>query len=64
MPQAADSELLLYADDIRLVFQHSNTKTVEENLKRYFSTYVDWFVDNRLCVYFGEEKIHSFFSKT
>ena len=41
MPQAADSELLLYADDIRLVFQHSITKTVEENLKRYFSTYVD-----------------------
>ena len=64
MPQAANSELLLYADDIRLVFQHSNTKTVEENLKRYFSTYVDWFVDNRLCAHFGEEKIHSFFSKT
>ena len=41
MSQAADSELSLYADDIRLVFQHSITKTVEENLKRYFSTYVD-----------------------
>ena len=37
MPQAKDSELLLYADDTYLVFQHRNIKTIEEHLnKRFF----------------------------
>ena len=39
--QAADSELLLYADDTCLVFQHRNIKTIEEHLNRDFSTLVD-----------------------
>ena len=59
MPQAVDSELLLYADDICLVFQHRNIKTIEEHLNRDFSTLVDWFVDNRLSVHFGEDKTKS-----
>ena len=57
--QAVDSELLLYADDTCLVFQHRNKKTIEENLNRDFSTLVDWFVDNRLSIHFGEDKIKS-----
>ena len=37
MPQAKDSELLLYADDTYLVFQHRNIKTIEKHLnKRFF----------------------------
>ena len=37
MPQAKDSQLLLYADDTYLVFQHRNIKTIEEHLnKRFF----------------------------
>ena len=59
MPQAVDSELLLYADDVCLVFQHRNIKTIEEHLNRDFSTLVDWFVDNRLSVHFGEDKTKS-----
>ena len=59
MPQAVDSELLLYADDVCLVFQHRNIKTIEEHLNRDFSTLVDWFVDNRLSIHFGEDKIKS-----
>ena len=55
--QAADSELLLYADDTCLVFQHRNIKTIEEHLNRDFSTLVDWFVDNRQSIHFGEESI-------
>ena len=55
MPQAVDSELLIYADDTCLVFQHRNIKTIEEHLNRNFSTLVDWFVDNRLSVHFGED---------
>ena len=56
MPQAVDSELLLYADDTCLIFQHMNIKTIAEHLNRDFSTLVDWFVHNRLSVPFGEDK--------
>ena len=59
MPQAVDSELLLYADDTCLVFQHSNITTIEGHLNRDFSTLVDWFVDNKLSVHFGKGKIKS-----
>ena len=59
MPQAVDSDLLLYADDACLVFQRGNIKTKEENLNRDFSTEVDSFVDNRLSVHFGEGKTKS-----
>ena len=59
MPQAVDIELLLYVDDTCLVFQHRNIKTIEEHLNRDFSTLVDWFVDNRLSVHFGEDKTKS-----
>ena len=38
-----------------LVFQHRNINS-GEHLNRDFSTLVDWFVDNRLSVHFGEEK--------
>ena len=57
MLQPVDSELLLYADDTCLVFQHRNIKTIEEHLNRDFSTLVDWFVDNRQSIHFGEESI-------
>ena len=46
MPQAVDSQLLLYADDTCLVFQYKDMKTIEEHLNQDFSTLVDWFVDN------------------
>ena len=32
MSQAVDSEFLLYANDTCLVFQHRDTKTIEEHL--------------------------------
>ena len=59
IPQAVDSELLLYADDTCLVFQYRNIKTMEEHLNRDFSTLVDWFVDNTLSVYFDEGETKS-----
>ena len=59
MPQAEDSELLLYTDDTCLVFQHRNIKTIEEHLNKDFSTLVDWFVDNKLSVHFCEDKTKS-----
>ena len=60
MPQAVGSDLLLYADDTCLVFQHGNIKTIEENLNRDLSTLVDWFVDNRPGLHFGEDKKNPF----
>ena len=33
-----------------------NIKTTEEHLNRGFSTLLDWFVDNKLSVYFGKDK--------
>ena len=59
IPQAADSELLLYADDTCLIFQHKDTKTIEEHQNRDFSTLVEWFVDNKLSVDFGGDKTKS-----
>ena len=59
MRQAVDSELLSYADDTYLVFQHRNIKTTEEHLNRDFPALVDWFVNNKLSVHFGEDKIKS-----
>ena len=56
MPQALDSELLLYVDGTCLFFQHRNLKTIEEHLNRGFLTLVDCFVDNRLSVHFGKDK--------
>ena len=40
MPQAVNSELLLYANDTCSVF-HKDIKTIEEHLNRDFSTLVD-----------------------
>ena len=38
MPQAADSKLLLNADDTYLFFQYKDIKTIEEHLKlRFFN---------------------------
>ena len=59
MPQAVDSEILLYANDNCLVFQHRDIKTIKEHLNRDCSTLVDWFVDNKLRVHFGEDKTRS-----
>ena len=34
-------------------------KTIKKHLNRHFSTLVDWFVDYRLNVHFGEDKTKS-----
>lgn len=50
MPHVVDSEILLYACDSCLVFQHMDITTIEEHLNRGFTTLIDWFVDNKLSV--------------
>jgi len=59
MPQAVQCELLLYADDTCLIFQHSDIKEIESQLNKNFSFICDWFVDNKLSIHFGEDKTKS-----
>ena len=59
MPQAVNSDLLLYADDTCLMYTGKDINTIEEQLNTDFSSLCDWFVDNKLSVHFGEEKTKS-----
>ena len=59
IPQAVKCELLLYADDTCLIFQHSDIKEIQIQLNKNFSLICDWFVDNKLSIHFGEDKTES-----
>ena len=59
MPQSVNSELLLYADDTCLIFQHNDIKEIENQLNKNFNLICDWFVDNKLSIHFGEGKTKS-----
>ena len=59
MPQAVKCELLLYADDTCLIFQHNDIKETEIQLNKNSSLICDWFVDNKLRIHFGEDKTKS-----
>ena len=57
MPQAVDNHF--YYRPMIIVIQHKDIKTIEEHLIRDFSTLIDWFVDNKLSLYFVEDKTKS-----
>ena len=59
MVQAVNCDLLLYADDTGLIFQHKDINIIEHQLNRNFSNTCDWFVDNKLSIHFGEDKTKS-----
>ena len=59
MPQAVECELLLYADDTCLIFQHKDIVEIERVLNENFSKLCEWFVDNKLSINFGEDKTKS-----
>ena len=61
MPQAVSSELLLYVDDICLIYMGKDTKKIEEQLNIDFNSLCEWFIDNKLSIYFGEEKQNLFY---
>ena len=46
--QAVDWDLLLYADDSRLVYQDWDVKEIEQKRNTIFSKVCDWPVDNKL----------------
>ena len=59
MVQAVNCDLLVYADDLGLIFQHKDINIIEQQLNRNFSNICDWFVDNKLSIHFGEDKTKS-----
>ena len=56
MKQAVSSDLLLYADDSCLVFQHEHVSEIETHLKNDFGNLCEWFLDNKLNIHLGESK--------
>ena len=59
MPQAVVSNSLLYAYDTCAVFQHKNVTGIEKQLLRDFSSWCDWFADDKLSVHFSQDKTKS-----
>ena len=53
MPQAVNSNLLLYADDSCLMFQLKDVEEIEKVLNNGFENICNWFVDNKLSIYLG-----------
>ena len=64
MPQAVNSDILLYADDTCLIYTGKDIKTIEEQLNTDFSSLCDWFIDNKLSVHFGDVKTKSILFRT
>ena len=56
MPQALSCDLLLYADDSCIIYQHKVVKEIEKVLNKNFSDLCDWFLDNKLSIHFGDDK--------
>ena len=59
MLQPVNCDLLLYADDTGLIFQHKDINIIEHQLNRNFSNICEWFVDNKSSIHFGEDKTKS-----
>ena len=57
MFQTVKYDLLLYAGDSSLMYQHRNVKVIGQNLNKIFSNVCDWFGINELNIHFGEDKI-------
>ena len=64
MSQAVKCNLFLYADDTYLVCQHKDINETEKQIDKDFESICDWFVDNKLSIHFGDDKIKSIFLAT
>ena len=59
MPLVVNRNLLLYADDSGLKFQHRDVEEIEMVLNNDFKNICDWFVDNKLTIHYSEDKTKS-----
>ena len=64
IPQTVNCDLFLYADDTCLLFQHKDLEQIKKEQTKNFSNICNWFVDNKLSIYFGEDKTKSIFFST
>ena len=53
------SNLFLDANDSCLMYYHRDVNEIEKQLNKDFENVYDWFVDNKLSIHFGEDKIKS-----
>ena len=57
LPQALNkNESYLYADDTCIFYQDKDIEKTEKVLNKEFSSLCEWFIYNRLLVYFGDDK--------
>ena len=59
MSQTIKCNLFLYADDTCLVCQHKDINEIERKLDEDFESICNWFADNKLSIYFGDDKTKS-----
>ena len=59
MLQAVTSTLLLYDDDSCILYQHKDVVKIEKRLNEDFENLCGWLIDNKLSIYFGEDKTKS-----
>ena len=57
--QVVSSDILPYANDSCLVFQHKHVTEIEKHLNNDFSNLCEWFLDNKLSIHFGQDKTKS-----
>ena len=51
-----DCDLRLYADHTCLLFSNQNVSSIEKLLNVNFNSLSEWFIDNKLSIYLGEDK--------
>ena len=59
MSQTVKCNLFLYADDTCLVCQHKDINEIERKLDEDFESICNWFADNKLSIYSGDDKTKS-----
>ena len=61
MPQAVKPNFLFYADDSFLMYQHKDIAKITKIYNKDFKNICDWFVDNKLSIHVGDNKLNQFF---
>ena len=57
--QAVKRNIFLYTGDTCLACQPKDINKIEKQLNKDFESICDWFVDNKLRIYFGDDKTKS-----
>ena len=61
LPQALnETGSYLYADDTCIFYQDKDVEKIERVLNKEFSSLCEWFIDNKLSIYFGDDKTKTF----